>query len=94
MAIAKRKMALGGVAALIAVAMSPPVQAQDFLSNLFSAFGVRRPQPTMTPMPYGGEENRAFLLKARSRAPAPMAAAAKPFASAPATGLFPDFERR
>ena len=61
MGISKGKMALGGVAVLVAVAISPSAQAGDFLSNLFGAFGVHRPQPpSMTPMPYGGEENTAF----------------------------------
>ena len=60
MGIAKGKVALGAVAALIAVAMSPSAQAGDFLSNLFGAFGVHRPQPPSTPLPYSGEENTAF----------------------------------
>ncbi len=61
MGIAKSKTALGGVAALVVVAMSSPVQAEDFLSTLFGAFGVHRPQPaSMTRLPYGGEENTAF----------------------------------
>jgi hypothetical protein len=62
MGIAKGKVALGAVAALIAVAMSPSAQAGDFLSNLFGAFGVHRPQPQppSTPLPYSGEENTAF----------------------------------
>ena len=45
MGIAKGKVALGAVAALVAVAMSPSAQAGDFLSTLFGAFGVHRPQP-------------------------------------------------
>jgi Protein of unknown function (DUF2865) len=61
MGIAKGKMAAGGIAALVAAALATPVQAEDFLSTLFGAFGVHRPQPaSMTPMPYGGEDNAAF----------------------------------
>jgi hypothetical protein len=61
MGIAKGKMALGGVAALVAVATAPTAQAEDFLSTLFGAFGAHRPQPpSMTSLPYGGEENTAF----------------------------------
>lgn len=52
----KGRMALGGVAALIAVAMASAAQAEDFLSALFGAFGVHRPQPPMTPLPYAGED--------------------------------------
>jgi hypothetical protein len=60
MGISKGKMALGGVAALVAVATAPTAQAGDFLSTLFGAFGVHRPQPPSTPLPYSGEENTAF----------------------------------
>ena len=61
MGTSKAKMALSGVAALVAVVMSPTAQARDFLSTLFGAFGVHRPQPpSMTPLPYGGEENTVF----------------------------------
>jgi hypothetical protein len=61
MGIAKGKMALGGVAALVAVATAPTAQAEDFLSALFGAFGAHRQQPpSMTSLPYGGEENTAF----------------------------------
>ena len=60
MGIAKGRMALGGVAALVAVATAPTAQAGDFLSTLFGAFGVHRPQPPSTPLPYSGEENTAF----------------------------------
>ena len=61
MGMAKGKMALGGVAALVAAAMSPSAHAKDFLSALFGAFGAHRPQSmSMTPMSYGGEKNPAF----------------------------------
>ena len=59
MGISKRKMALGGTVALIAIIIAPAALAQDFFSALFGAFGVHRPQP-MTRMPYAGEENTAF----------------------------------
>ena len=52
----KGKMALGGVAALIAVAMAPAAHAEDFFSALFGAFGRHRQQQPMTPLPYAGEE--------------------------------------
>ena len=57
---AKGRMALGGVAALLAVAVSPAAQAEDFLSALFGAFGAHHAQPSMTPMSYGGEQSPAF----------------------------------
>jgi hypothetical protein len=57
MGMSKGKMAMGGVAALIAVTIAPSAQAQDFFSSLFSAFGAHRPQPPMTPIPYANEEN-------------------------------------
>src|ERR1700733_10300307 len=60
MGTSKAKMALSGVAALVAVATAPTAQAGDFLSTLFGAFGVHRPQPPSTPLPYSGEENTAF----------------------------------
>ena len=60
MGTSKGKMALSGVAALVAVATAPTAQAGDFLSTLFGAFGVHRPQPPSTPLPYSGEENTAF----------------------------------
>jgi hypothetical protein len=60
MGTAKTKMALGGIAVLTAVAMAPSARAEDFLSALFGAFGVHRPQPPMTRMPYGGGESTVF----------------------------------
>ena len=59
MGVSKGKMAMGGAAALIAVAIAPAAQAEDFLSALFGAFGAHRPQSSMTPMPYASEEGAA-----------------------------------
>jgi hypothetical protein len=51
------KLVLGGAILLAGLATPPPAQAEDFLSALFGAFGVHRPQPPMTPLPFAGEEN-------------------------------------
>jgi hypothetical protein len=60
MDMSKGKWALGGVVVLVAVTMAPAAQAEDFLSALFGAFGAHRPQPPMTPMSFGGEQNVVF----------------------------------
>jgi hypothetical protein len=60
MGTSKGRWVLGGAVALIALAMAPAAQAEDFLSALFGAFGVHRPQPPVTPLPYTGEESTAF----------------------------------
>jgi hypothetical protein len=60
MGMSKGRLGLGGAAALIAVVIAPAAQAEDFLSTLFGAFGVHRPQPPATPMPYAGEESTVF----------------------------------
>jgi hypothetical protein len=60
MSMSRGRLLLGGAVALIAVAMAPAAQAEDFLSALFGAFGVHRPQPPATPMPYTGEESTVF----------------------------------
>ncbi|MGO8912692.1 MAG: DUF2865 domain-containing protein [Bradyrhizobium sp.] len=49
------RLALGAAAALVAVALAPVAQAEDFLSALFGAFG--RPQAPATPLPYASEGN-------------------------------------
>lgn len=49
------RLALGAAAALVAVALAPAAQAEDFLSALFGAFG--RPQAPATPLPYASEGN-------------------------------------
>jgi hypothetical protein len=51
------RLTLGGAILLAAMAMTPSAQAEDFLSALFGAFGVHRPQPPMTPLSYAGEGN-------------------------------------
>jgi hypothetical protein len=52
------RLVWGAAAAfLAAVAPAPAVQAQDFLSALFGAFGGGRPQAPMTPLPFASEGN-------------------------------------
>jgi hypothetical protein len=48
-------LAFAAVAALFALASAPPAQAEDFLSALFGAFGVRRPQVPSMPLPFASE---------------------------------------
>jgi hypothetical protein len=54
-----RRIALGAAMALCALTIAPSAQAGDFLSNLFGAFGVRRPEPpaSMQPLPFASESN-------------------------------------
>jgi Protein of unknown function (DUF2865) len=59
MVMSRGKLILGGAAALIAVGMAAPAQAEDFLSGLFGAFGVHRPQ-LLAPLPYASEEGAVF----------------------------------
>ena len=49
------RLVLGAAAAVVALALGPAAQAEDFLSALFGAFG--RPQAPMTPLPYASEGN-------------------------------------
>jgi hypothetical protein len=67
MGTSKAKMALGGVAALVAVAAAPTAQAQDFFSALFGALGVHRPQPPSTPLSYDSDGNVTFPPEGRQR---------------------------
>lgn len=60
MGVSSYRWALGSMAALITVAITPAAQAEDFLSALFGAFGAHRSQPPMTPLSFGGEQNVAF----------------------------------
>ncbi len=53
------RLVLGGTIVLIAAIAAPAALAQDFFSALFGGFGLHRPQPPMTRMPYAGEENTA-----------------------------------
>jgi Protein of unknown function (DUF2865) len=56
-----RRIALGAVVALCALTVAPAAQAGDFLSNLFGAFGVRRPEaPVSAPLPFSSEGNPLF----------------------------------
>jgi Protein of unknown function (DUF2865) len=51
------RLAWGAAAALVAVALAPAAQAEDFLSALFGAFGGGRPQVPAPPLPYASEGN-------------------------------------
>jgi hypothetical protein len=50
-------LALGIAAALVALALAPAAQAEDFLSALFGAFGGHRPQAPSMPLPFASEGN-------------------------------------
>ena len=50
-------LALGAAAVLVAVALAPAAQAEDFLSALFGAFGGSRPQAPAMPLPFASEGN-------------------------------------
>jgi hypothetical protein len=50
-------LALGTAAVLVAVALAPAAQAEDFLSALFGAFGRGRPQARAIPLPFASEGN-------------------------------------
>ncbi len=60
MGMRTRRLVSSGAIVLIAVVAAPAALAQDFFSALFGGFGLHRPQPPMTRMPYAGEENTAF----------------------------------
>ena len=53
------RLALGGVAVLVGLALAPAARAEDFLSALFGAFGRGRPQATAIPLPFASEGNNA-----------------------------------
>jgi hypothetical protein len=57
MMVSPAKLALGGMILLAGMAATPSAQAQDFFSRLFGGFGVQRPQPPMTPLPFASDEN-------------------------------------
>jgi hypothetical protein len=64
-----RLLALGAAVALCASAVAPAAQAGDFLSALFGAFGVRRPEVPSMPLPFASETNPLSLQNdARPRA--------------------------
>jgi hypothetical protein len=56
-----RLLALGAAVALCASAVAPAAQAGDFLSALFGAFGVRRPEVPSMPLPFASETNPLAL---------------------------------
>ena len=49
--------AVGAAAVLVALALAPAAQAEDFLSALFGAFGASRPQAPAMPLPFASEGN-------------------------------------
>jgi hypothetical protein len=51
------KLGWRAAAVVIAAALAPAAQAQDFFSALFGGFGVSRPHVPMSPMPYANEGN-------------------------------------
>ena len=56
----KVKHALGGLAALTALTVTPAAQAGDFFSALFGGFGVQRSHQSMTPLSFGSEQGVVF----------------------------------
>jgi hypothetical protein len=50
-------LALGAAAVLVALALAPAAQAEDFLSALFGAFGRGRPQAPAMPLSFASEGN-------------------------------------
>jgi hypothetical protein len=55
--ISGRLVAIGTAVALCASMPAPAAQAEDFLSALFGAFGVRKPQPPVIALPFASEGN-------------------------------------
>ena len=53
-------LVLGAAAALVALALAPAAQAEDFLSALFGAFGGGRSQAPAMPLPFASEGNSAL----------------------------------
>jgi hypothetical protein len=51
------RLALGAATVLVALALAPAAQAEDFLSALFGAFGGGRPQAPAMPLQYAPEDN-------------------------------------
>jgi hypothetical protein len=49
------RMVLSAAATLVVVALAPAVQAEEFFSSLFGAFGVHRQQAPMTPLPFAND---------------------------------------
>jgi Protein of unknown function (DUF2865) len=67
MGMRTNRLLLSGTIVSIAVITAPAALGQDFFSALFGGFGLHRPQPPMTRMPYAGEENTASPDGAVSR---------------------------
>jgi Protein of unknown function (DUF2865) len=53
----RRLLVLGAALALSVSAVAPAAQAGDFLSALFGAFGMRRPEAPSMPLPFASESN-------------------------------------
>jgi hypothetical protein len=51
------RMVLSAAATLVVVALAPAVQAEEFFSSLFGAFGAHRQQAPVTPLPFASEGN-------------------------------------
>jgi hypothetical protein len=62
-----RLLTLGAVTMLGASALAPPVQAEDFLSALFGAFGARPRMPASMPLPFANEGAANTQVEARPR---------------------------
>jgi hypothetical protein len=62
-----RLLTLGAVTMLGASALAPPVQAEDFLSALFGAFGARPRMPASMPLPFANEGAANMQVEARPR---------------------------
>jgi len=50
-----RQAALGAVAVMCALTLTPAAHAEDFLSALFGAFGAGRPAASSIPLPFASE---------------------------------------
>lgn len=61
MGMRTRRLVSSGTIVVIAAMVAPAALAQDFFSTLFGGFGVHRPQPPMTRMPYAAGEDNTSL---------------------------------
>jgi hypothetical protein len=57
MVVRSGRMVLSAAATLVVVALAPAVQAEEFFSSLFGAFGAHRQQAPMTPLPFANDGN-------------------------------------
>jgi Protein of unknown function (DUF2865) len=62
-----RRAVLGVAMAACALTIAPAVQAEDFLSALFGAFGGGRPQAPSAPLPYASEGNPLLVPQQDAR---------------------------